>query len=129
MHGKTVFYILTFTGLYLELAGAFLLSAEAIGKEQLLRIAGVLRRHRVTGFIFFVVFVLAVLLLERLVPALRLFEAFALILTLGLVFDFGARVIEKIVAKLERGTAGMLGFILFAIGFSLQAYVSLTLLH
>lgn len=47
MEDFSITYLLTFVGLYLELAGAFLLSAEAIGKEHLLQVGASIRKHRV----------------------------------------------------------------------------------
>jgi len=129
MQPEKVLYILTFTGLYLELAGAFLLSAEAIGFNHLLRIAATIRRHRILGFAFYFILVIILLILTKLKIVLHFPEAFVLILSLGLLHDFGPRIIEIIVRRLEKGTAGIVGFILFSLGFVSQAYVSLSLLY
>ena len=122
-------YLLTFIGLYLELAGAFLLSAEAIGKDNLLKVAGRLESFRWISFAAMVVLVLGILLFSRFFPVLHMREAGVLIISLGILSDFAPRLFRLLVRKAERGTAGLLGFGLFAVGFVLQAYVSLTLLY
>ncbi len=129
MPERNLLYVLTFAGLYLELAGAFLLSAEAIGRDQLTRLAEALRRHRVVSFLAYAAVVVALLVIVRLGAAIRLTEALILILSVGLIHDFGPRIVSSIVSRLEKGSAGALGFLLFAFGFSLQAYVSLSLLY
>ncbi len=129
MQDNGLLYALTFAGLYLELAGAFLLSAEAIGQEHLLRVAEAIRRHRVATFIVYLVLVALLLVLVKLDVAFHFPEALILILSLGLINDFGPRIIKSIVMRLEKGTAGMIGFLLFAMGFILQAYVSLSALY
>jgi len=127
--GKPVLYALTFTGLYLELAGAFLLSAEAIGSDNLLKVAATMRRHRIFSFMVLAAAVAGVLVLSRLKIVIHLTEAIILILSIGLFYDFGPRVIEILVSRLKKGTAGIAGFILFAVGFAIQAYVTLSLLY
>lgn len=122
-------YILTFTGLYLELAGAFLLSAEAIGFDNLMKIAESMKRRRILAFMFYISVVAILLVLLKMKVAFHFPEAFVLILSLGLLHDFGPKIIEIIVNRLDRGTAGVVGFILFAFGFASQAYVSLSLLY
>ena len=129
MQDNTLLYILTFIGLYLELAGAFLLSAEAIGQENLLRVAEAIRKHRVITFIVYMALVVVLIILVKLDVAFHFPEALILILSLGLVNDFGPRIIKSIVMRLRKGTAGMIGFLLFALGFTLQAYVSLSALY
>ena len=52
-----------------------------------------------------------------------------LIISLGIINDFAPRIIKIIVKRLEKGTLGIIGFILFSIGFSIQAYVNLSLLY
>jgi|GEM_PF-2165086 len=121
-------YTLTFLGLYLELIGAFLLSAEAIGSENLLRLAKVMRSRRILGFAVLVILVIAMVVLARMQIVLHLTEAIVLVVSLGLFFDFGPALIEIIVKRLSRGYAGFIGFLLFSIGFVLQAYVSLSVL-
>jgi hypothetical protein len=122
-------YLLTFIGLYLELAGAFLLSAEAIGKDNLLTIADRLERFRWLSFAVMVLLVVAILIFSRLFPVLHLREAMVIIVSIGLLSDFSPKLLRLLVRKAERGTAGILGFLLFAIGFAFQAYVSLSLLY
>ncbi len=129
MTDKTIYYTLTFFGLYLELAGAFLLSAEAIGKENLLSIAEKLRQHRVIRFVAFALIAMAVVSISKFFKVLHLIEALAIILSLGLLSDFSPQLIELLIHRLKRGTVGIIGFLLFAIGFSIQAYVNLSLLY
>jgi len=122
-------YLLTFIGLYLELAGAFLLSAEAIGKDNLLKVADRLERFRWISYGVFLALVVAVLAFARFFPVLHLREAAIIIVSLGVLSDFAPRLCRLLVRKTERGTAGIVGFVLFALGFALQAYVSLSLLY
>lgn len=129
MTDKTIYYTLTFFGLYLELAGAFLLSAEAIGKDNLLAIAEKLRQHRAIRFIALVLIAIVVVAISKFFKVLHLFEALAIILSLGLLSDFSPKMIQLLVERMKKGTGGMLGFLLFAIGFSVQAYVNLSLLY
>lgn len=128
MSERSTLYTLTFLGLYLELIGAFLLSAEAIGSENLLRIARIIRSRRIIGFAILVILVVAMIILARMQIVLHLTEAVVLVISLGLFFDFGPALIEIIVKRLSRGYAGFVGFILFSFGFVLQAYVSLSVL-
>lgn len=128
MSERSTLYTITFLGLYLELIGAFLLSAEAIGSENLLRIAKVMRSRRIIGFAILVVLVVAMFVLARMQIVLHLTESVILVVSLGLFFDFGPALIDIIVKRLSRGYAGFIGFILFSIGFVLQAYVSLSVL-
>jgi len=129
MTEKTFFYALTFFGLYLELAGAFLLSAEAIGADNLLKIADKLRRHRVIRFIVLVVVSVIVVAISKFFRVLHLNEALVIILSLGILSDFSPKIIQILVQRLKKGTVGIIGFLLFAIGFSIQAYVNLSLLY
>lgn len=129
MMTKTSLHFLTFLGLYLELAGAFLLSAEAIGSNHLLELAARLRRSRRTGFVVLVVVSVGILYLSRRARLLHFLEVALLLLTLGILFDFAPKLMEFVVHRLERGKAGLIGFALFALGFILQAYVSLTQLY
>ena len=129
MEGDVFLYGLTFTGLYLELAGAFLLSAEAIGQDNLLNVAEAIRKHRVVSFIVYLILVISLVVLAKLNVAFHLPEALILILSLGLINDFGPRIIRSIVMRLKKGTAGVIGFLLFALGFIIQAYVSLSALY
>ncbi|MBC8366736.1 hypothetical protein H8E52_04930 [bacterium] len=122
-------YFLTFLGLYLELAGAFLLSAEAIGKDNLLALADKLERYRWYSFAVMVLLVMAVIFFSRRYPVLHFREALVIILSIGLLNDFAPKLFRLLVRKTERGTAGVIGFLLFAIGFAFQAYVSLSLLY
>lgn len=69
------------------------------------------------------------LVLAKLGIVLHLTEAMIIIATMGLIYDFGPRMIEMIIDRLHRGTAGTIGFIMFTLGFSLQAYVNLSLLY
>jgi len=129
MTEKYLLYSLTFLGLFLELAGAFLLSAEAIGSNHLLRIAEILRRRRVISFLIMLFAIVIILILSKIIPILHFFEAIVLILSLGLLNDFAPRIIKILVNRLEKGTLGIIGFILFSIGFTVQAYVNLSLLY
>ncbi len=119
---------LTFAGLYMELCGAFLLAAEAIGPEHLLRAGEFLRRRRLVAFAVYFLLVILLLVLVRLELVFRVAEAFILIVSLGLLHDFAPQLFRLIVRYLKRGTAGVLGFLLFSAGFVIQAYVTLMLL-
>ena len=129
MTNKTLLYFLTFLGLYFELAGAFLLSIEAIGKQHLTKIEETLRKHRVIRFITLVGIAIFVLIFSKIFNVLHFTEAMILILSLGVFSDFAPNIIRFIVKRMENGNLGLLGFLLFAIGFSVQAYVSLSLLY
>lgn len=129
MIDKTILYWLTFSGLYLELVGAFLLAAEAIGQSNLLRVAEFMRNRRILSFSLLVVATLIIILLSQVFPILSLTEAIVLILTFGIFLDFAPNFFEIIINRLEKGTAGILGFIIFSIGFIIQAYVNLLLLR
>ena len=61
----SIMYTLTFLGLYLELAGAFMLSAEAIGSNHLLRIAEMLRRRRTISFIIMIIAIVLIMILSK----------------------------------------------------------------
>jgi len=128
MTNNTTLYVITFFGLYLELAGAFLLSIEAIGFTNLLNLAGKLRKHRIIGFIALVTISVIIVVISKQFSVLHLTEALILIFSLGIIYDFAPKLIELIIQHFKKGTAGIIGFALFAIGFSLQAYVSLSLL-
>lgn len=129
MASKGLMYTLTFAGLYLELIGAFLLAAEAIGMEHLLRIAELLRKRRVAGFVVMLAAVCLIVAASRLMTVIHSTEAIVMICSLGLLYDFAPKAISVLVRHFGRGTAGILGFGLFAVGFVLQAYVSLSLLY
>ena len=122
-------YSLTFIGLYLEIAGAFLLAAEAIGKDNLKKVSINLRKHRLLGFIILVSLIFIIIAVFKYFGILHLLEAIILILSFGLIFDFAPGLINIIIKRIERGTLGVLGFILFSVGFSIQAYVNLSLLY
>ena len=121
-------YVLTVVGLYLELGGALLLSAEAIGAEHLLRVAQNLRRRRVATFLVYIVVTMSLLLVAKLSPLLRFVDILVLVLSLGLFIDFGPRLLRSVVSRMEKGRAGIIGFLLFAAGFAMQSYVTLSLL-
>ncbi|MAE69162.1 MAG: hypothetical protein CME06_01690 [Gemmatimonadetes bacterium] len=129
MPERDLLYGLTFAGLYLELAGAFLLSIEAIGFDHLERLGEGLRKHRVLSFLILLAAAVALLAMSKLGLAIHLAEAMILICSIALVSDFGPKMLGAIVHRLEKGTAGAVGFLLFALGFSLQAYVNLSLLY
>ncbi|MBC8186432.1 hypothetical protein H8E88_35575 [candidate division KSB1 bacterium] len=129
MTDKTLMYFLTFLGLYFELAGAFLLSVEAIGAQHLRSIEETLRKHRVMRFIALLCAVGFVLIFSKIFNVLHFTESMILILSLGVISDFAPNIIRFLVKKMENGKLGILGFLLFAIGFSVQAYVSLSLLY
>jgi len=129
MADKSLLYWMTFAGLYLELIGAFLLAVEAIGKDHLRRAGNFMKKRRVFTFILFIISVCLILLLSRAFAVFRLTEAFVLIFSLGVFIDFAPRLFEIIIRRLERGTAGIIGFVLFALGFSVQAYISLVQLR
>lgn len=129
MAEKILMYSLTFIGLYLELAGAFLLSAEAIGIENLHKITCTLRKHRTISFIILAFIIIVIALLSKLFQILHLLEAIILVVSLGVVYDFAPRIIDTISKRHKRGTLGLIGFILFSLGFVVQAYVNLSLLY
>ncbi len=129
MTDKTLLYFLTFLGLYFELAGAFLLSIEAIGEHHLEKIEATLRKHRVMRFIALVGVVGIVFIFSKIFKVLHFAESMILILSLGVISDFAPNIIRFLVKRIEKGKLGILGFLLFAIGFSVQAYVSLSLLY
>ena len=129
MTNKTLMYFLTFVGLYFELAGAFLLSVEAIGELHLKKIEETLRRHRVTRFIVLLFAISLVFLFSKFFEVFHFTEALILILSLGVISDFAPNIIQFLVRRMEKGKLGILGFLLFAIGFAVQAYVSLSLLY
>ena len=85
--------------------------------------------YRVVTFTVYMIIVAMLLVLAKLDVAFHFPEALILILSLGLINDFGPRIIKSIVMRLKIGTAGMIGFLLFASGFVLQAYVSLSALY
>jgi len=126
---KTTFYIITFIGLYLEMFGAFLLSMEAIGTENLLKVADRLKNRRILFFGCLVLLLVAILLISRYTQILHLPAVIILIISLGIFYDFAPKIIGIIVSKFQKGTAGILGFVLFSTGFILQGYVSLASLY
>ena len=128
MTEKTMMYFLTFVGLYFELAGAFLLSLEAIGAQRLAMIEATLRKHRVIRFIVLVFLISAVFIFSKILKVLHFAESVILIITLGIISDFAPNIIRFLVQRMDNGKVGLLGFVFFAIGFSAQAYVSLSLL-
>jgi hypothetical protein len=125
MAGKGLMYAATFAGLYLELFGAFLLAAEAIGKEHLLRVAGLLRKRRVVGFVVMLAVIFVIVAVSRLMRVIHFTEVIVMVFSLGLLYDFAPAAITILVRRFGTGTAGILGFGLFV----LQAYVSLSLLY
>lgn len=127
--GPSCLYWLTFAGLYFELAGGFLLAVEAIGPDHLIGAGAFLKRHRIAGFGCLVVATAAIIVFTKLIPAFRLTEALILIVTLGLLFDFAPALFEMAVKRFRKGTAGIIGFGLFAVGFSIQSYVALVQLR
>jgi hypothetical protein len=129
MADKTVIYFLTFLGLYFELAGTFLLSVEAIGEQYLLKIEETLRKHRVKRFLALLLALFFVLIFSRILKVLHFTESMILILSLGVISDFAPNLIHFFVKRMAKGKLGILGFLLFAIGFSIQAYVTLSLLY
>ncbi len=126
---KTTFYIITFIGLYLEISGAFLLSMEAIGTDNLLKVADRLRKRRFLFFMCFIILIALVLLISKYTEIFHLSAIIIMIISLGVMYDFAPRIINIIVNKFQKGTAGILGFVLFTIGFILQGYVSLSSLY
>jgi len=126
---KTTFYIITFIGLYLEISGAFLLSMEAIGTDNLLKVADRLRKRRFLFFMCFIILIALVLLISKYTEIFHLSAIIIMIISLGVMYDFAPRIINIIVSKFQKGTAGILGFVLFTIGFILQGYVSLSSLY
>ena len=126
---KTLLYAVTFAGLYLELAGAFLLSIEAIGKDRLLHAAQLMRNHRLGSFSALVVLLAVIILLYKQGMIIHMPEAMILIITLGLLNDFAPRMMERAAARDSKGLHGLIGFGLFAAGFTLQAYVTLASLY
>lgn len=129
MSEKTLMYALTFCGLYFEMAGAFILSAEAIGSVRLLKIAEKIQKRRVLSFVVLLIVVGIIAVLTRFLPVFHLTEAIVLIFSLGIINDFAPRLIKILVKHMEKGSLGILGFVLFAIGFTIQAYVNLSLLY
>ena len=129
MTNKTLMYFMTFIGLYFELAGAFLLSIEAIGDQHLKKIEEILRQHRLMRFIVLLLVISIVLLFSKVFKVFHFTEALILVLTIGIISDFAPNIIQFLVERMEKGKLGILGFLLFAIGFSVQAYVSLSLLY
>jgi len=129
MTEKSLLYFLTFLGLYFELAGAFLLAIEAIGELHLKKIEETLRKHRVMRFIAFVCVAVLVFIISKIFKVLHFTEAMILILSIGVISDFAPNIIRFLVNRMEKGHLGIFGFLLFAIGFSAQAYVSLSLLY
>lgn len=125
---KSWLYWLTFIGLYFELIGSFLLTAEAIGNENLKRVSNFIKNRRILNFSLLVVFTIIIGILSKMYPIISPVEAIIIIFSLSLFIDFGPKFIDFIMRRLNRGTAGLTGFIIFAIGFCLQAYVSLMLL-
>ena len=128
MDKQTILYIVTFVGLYLEMAGAFMLSIEAIGHDNLLKVSGKIRQKRLLYFVVLIIIVAVVLLISRYTNILHLPAVIVMIISLGLIYDFAPKLIEIIINRFQKGTAGILGFVLFSIGFILQGYVSLSLL-
>jgi len=129
MVDKSLMYTLTFIGLYLELAGAFMLSAEAIGSKYLLKIAELLSKRRLISFLIMIILIVIITVLSKFIQILHFFEVIVLILSLGLLNDFAPRIIKLLVNRLEKGSLGIIGFVLFSIGFTIQAYVNLSLLY
>ncbi len=127
--GISFLYWLTFAGLYLEIAGGFLLAVEAIGPDNLGRAGAFLRKHRIAGFVCLLIAASVIVVFTRIIPAFRLIEAMVLIITLGVLLDFAPALFEIAVKRFQKGTAGIVGFGLFALGFSVQAYVSLVQLR
>lgn len=113
----------------MELAGAFLLSAEAIGLDNLQAISTRLKKKRLASFAILVIVVIAIATLAKAFQILHLVEALILILSLGIIYDFAPRLIDTILKRQQKGTLGIVGFVLFSIGFTIQAYVTLTLLY
>jgi uncharacterized membrane protein len=128
MIAKTWLYWLTLIGLYFELIGSFLLTAEAIGETNLKRISDFLKSKRLINFLVFVIIAICLVTISKLFPTFSQMEALLIILSLGIFIDFAPKFIEIIMKRLNKGTAGLTGFFIFAIGFCLQAYVSLILL-
>jgi len=126
---KSWLYWFTFIGLYFELIGSFLLTTEAIGEKNLERISDFLKKNRILNFVIFVCISVIVVLISKFYPVLSLTEALIITLSIGLFIDFAPKSISLIMTHLKRGTAGLTGFIIFAIGFSMQAYVSLIVLR
>lgn len=129
MQSRSWLYWLTFIGLYFELIGSFLLTAEAIGDKNLQRVSNFIKSKRILNFIVLVILTAILSLLSKFYSVLSLTEALIIIISLGLFIDFAPKFFDIIMKYLNRGTAGIFGFIIFAIGFCFQAYVSLILLR
>jgi len=56
-------------------------------------------------------------------------EAFILIFSLGILVDFAPKIFTFIIKRAEKGTSGFVGFIIFSLGFLLQAFVNLSQLR
>ena len=106
-----------------------MLSAEAIGPANLEQIGQTISRHRVTGFLILAGLSAAILLISKILNILHLKESLIIILSLGILYDFAPRIISLIISRLNKGSLGLMGFGLFASGFSIQAYVTLSLLY
>jgi len=122
-------YWFTLVGLYFELIGAFLLAIEAIGSDNLLKFGQVLKKKRITSVIIYILVTLFVLLLTKIYLPESFLEAFILIFSLGILVDFAPKIFTFIIKRAEKGTSGFVGFIIFSLGFLLQAFVNLSQLR
>ncbi len=77
----------------------------------------------------FIILIALVLLISKYTEIFHLSAIIIMIISLGVMYDFAPRIINIIVNKFQKGTAGILGFVLFTIGFILQGYVSLSSLY
>jgi len=122
-------YWFTLVGLYFELIGAFLLAIEAIGSDNLLKFGQVLKKKRIISVIIYILVTFLVLLLTKIYLPESFLEAFILIFSLGILVDFAPKIFTFIIKRAEKGTSGFIGFILFSLGFLLQAFVNLSQLR
>jgi len=122
-------YWFTLVGLYFELIGAFLLAIEAIGSDNLLKFGQVLKKKRIISVIIYIIVTFLVLLLTKIYLPESFLEAFILIFSLGILVDFAPKIFTFIIKRAEKGTSGFVGFIIFSLGFLLQAFVNLSQLR